>query len=264
MLAIVLERRDFREFDQIITLLTLEQGKITVLARGLKKITAKNASALEPSSLIEVEIVPGKEIAHLIKSQVIEIFASLRHDLKKIAHASTVLRLVDRLIKGEEPDARIFELVRSFLFFIESSSAPAPGTIAGLVLKLVSELGFTPILDRCVLCGVPLPPQATYVFDLGGGGVICQACVEQKKFAEHQLVGNVSATTLDRLKFFLSAEWDEIQASHHEPAEDDMVEALVYHFALYHSGQKLPDWRNMKNIFNKVESPSSLANISEI
>jgi recombinational DNA repair protein (RecF pathway) len=48
MLAVTLERRAFRDFDQLVTLYTKERGKVTVLARGSKKSTSKNASLLEP------------------------------------------------------------------------------------------------------------------------------------------------------------------------------------------------------------------------
>ena len=42
MYAIVLMRRDFRENDQIITFYTKDNGKVEVLARGVKKIISKN------------------------------------------------------------------------------------------------------------------------------------------------------------------------------------------------------------------------------
>ena len=48
MLAIVLSRRDFREFDQMISVYTKEKGKLNLLARGVKKITSKNALASMP------------------------------------------------------------------------------------------------------------------------------------------------------------------------------------------------------------------------
>jgi len=41
MLAIVLNRRDFREFDQIISFYSQEHGKIEALARGIKKLQVK-------------------------------------------------------------------------------------------------------------------------------------------------------------------------------------------------------------------------------
>ena len=63
MLAFVLSRRDFREYDQSISLYTLEKGRLEVLARGVKKILSKNAAHLEPFCLIEAEIIQGKEIA---------------------------------------------------------------------------------------------------------------------------------------------------------------------------------------------------------
>ncbi|MFZ2978199.1 MAG: DNA repair protein RecO, partial [Candidatus Magasanikiibacteriota bacterium] len=65
MKAIVLSRRDFREADQIISLYTLEKGKMEILARGIKKITSKNSAHLEPFSLVEAEIIFGKELNYL-------------------------------------------------------------------------------------------------------------------------------------------------------------------------------------------------------
>jgi len=63
MHSIVLSRRDLKEFDQIITLYTLEQGKIEVLAKGVKKILSKNSSSLLEGNLIEAEVIQAKEIA---------------------------------------------------------------------------------------------------------------------------------------------------------------------------------------------------------
>ena len=61
MLSIVLNRHDFRENDQMVSLYTKERGKVAVLAKGIKKITSKNSASLMPFSLLEADILPGKE-----------------------------------------------------------------------------------------------------------------------------------------------------------------------------------------------------------
>ena len=49
--ALVLRSRDWREADRLVTLLTCDAGKITVLARGVKKSKSKFAALVEPLTL---------------------------------------------------------------------------------------------------------------------------------------------------------------------------------------------------------------------
>ena len=71
MQAITLSRRNFREFDQIVSLYTEDLGKVELLARGIKKITSKQAAHVEPFSLVTLEIARGKEVDHLTKVQTV-------------------------------------------------------------------------------------------------------------------------------------------------------------------------------------------------
>ncbi len=249
MLAIVLDRRDFREFDQIITLLTAEHGKIEALARGLKKMTAKNASALEPGSLVEAEIVPGKEIAHLIKSQAYTIFPRIRTDLAKISYAATVLRIVCVLVGAQERDERVFTTLKNFLFFLEDVGAVTSWTVAAFVLQLLTPLGFTPILDRCIVCGHVAEKQDRYIFDVSNGGILCHNCATQRVQQERILIKNISASELDIVRMLLVGSWSEIQALLVDSVSSQTVETCVYEFAVYHSNQKIPDWRQIAKLY---------------
>ena len=115
MLTIVLSRRDFREADQIISCYTKAKGKVELLARGVKKITSKNSAHLEPFSLVDIEIAPGKGIGHLTKVQPINYFSSIRNDLQKSLSAGYVVSLLDKILHVGEKDERIFELLFGWL-----------------------------------------------------------------------------------------------------------------------------------------------------
>jgi len=142
MQSITLSRRDFREFDQIISLYTLEKGKQEVLARGVKKITSKNSAHLEPFSLVEVEIVPGKEIDHLTKVQPINYFVNIRKDLQKSLASAYIVNLTDKLVHSGEQDERIFELLFRWLQFVNHKSTILnPQLLDGFAVKLLILLG---------------------------------------------------------------------------------------------------------------------------
>ena len=145
MLAFVLSRRDFREYDQIVSLYTLEKGKMEVLARGVKKILSKNAAHLEPFCLVEAEIIQGKEINHLGSVAPIELFKNIRKDLKKSLVCGCVVKTFDHLLHNEERDRRIFDLSKSFLEFIEQDKSVIIRSgilLDALVIKLFNLLGF--------------------------------------------------------------------------------------------------------------------------
>lgn len=142
MLAVVLARHDFRENDQIISLYTAERGKLEVLARGVKKIISKNSAYLEPCFLVDAEIVPGKEIIHLIKAQPINLFKNIRADFSKIYLAGYLMKLLDRLLKPEDTDKRIFQLTVSFLEYLDQTNLVHPLLLDAFLLKLFSLLGF--------------------------------------------------------------------------------------------------------------------------
>jgi len=118
MKAIVLSRRNFREFDQVISFYSLSEGKLEVLARGVKKITSKNSSALEPGCLAEVEIIFGKDIKHLGSARILEFYKNIRIDLEKSLALKFVLGLFDKVVQVEEVDKSLFLLLKDWVEFL--------------------------------------------------------------------------------------------------------------------------------------------------
>lgn len=161
MQAIVLSKKDFREFDQLTTLYTKDQGKVELLSRGIKKIVSKQAAYLLPFSFVEAEVVSGQEIDHLIRTQPIELFKNIRIDLKRSLLADYIVKLVDQLLVVGEKDERIFELLVEILTFINQTPVVHDNLLLSFIAKLLQLLGFTPVLDQCVVCEdkqfLPLP-----------------------------------------------------------------------------------------------------------
>jgi len=144
MLAIVLSRKNIKEFDQIISLYTRERGKVEVLAKGIKKIASKNSANLEVLSLAEVEIAEGKEIDHLTKVQSVKFFKNIYSDFDKIFIAGYAVKIADANILARERDARIFDLLTSFLEFLNSvEKANSLNLATGFIFKLWHCLGFS-------------------------------------------------------------------------------------------------------------------------
>ncbi|MBU0597333.1 DNA repair protein RecO [Patescibacteria group bacterium] len=252
MLSIVLSRRDFRESDQIISLFTKDQGKLELLARGVKKITSKNSAHLEPFSLVQVSIEKGKEIDHLTTVQSVEFFSDIRKNIDKSLATGYLVSLVDKLTQVGEREGRIFEMLVSWLRFVEGASSFNSALVDGYIVKLLHCLGFSPELKRCVVCGV----EEVVGLYPAGGGVICQACWKKKeKLGEQVLDCNLEQAK--NLNIFLVGDWHAINNAKCIPEghpsagkmqNAKLVHDLIYKYMIFHSEKKLPDF----GMFDKI------------
>jgi len=128
----------------MISVYTRERGKVEVLAKGIKKIISKNSANLEILSLVEVETALGKEVEHLTKVQPIKFFKNIYADFDKIWLAQYAARLADDNILPAEKDEKIFDLLLSFLEFLDSIQQINSVNLAtGFVFKLWHCLGFS-------------------------------------------------------------------------------------------------------------------------
>lgn len=249
MHGIVLSRRDFREYDQMISLYTKEKGKVEALARGVKKITSKNAAHLEPFCYGMVEIVQGKQIDHLTTVVPIDAFVGIRDSLAKSLAASTVVSVTEKLVEIGEADKKVWQALLSWLKFVDKAKSFPPLLIDGYIVILLFCLGVAPILDHCINCGksfrdVIWNGQPALYF--AGGGLVCDTCRAKKEYVGEQLA-SVGLREVSTLQLLLAGDWQKIAAFPLEPDEAKRVHALVYQFLCYHSERKIGDWGRLMN-----------------
>lgn len=257
MQALVLARRDFREFDQIISVFTKENGKLELLARGVKKITSKNAAHLEPFCLARIERAPGKEIDHLTKVVPAGMFSGIRRDQAKSLAAGYAMELMNRLIHPGQPDTKIWELALPWLRYLDQHQFDNR-LLDAFVWRLFSSLGFRPILDRCVICAKEYKQMIQDEFIhkkksglyFAGGGLVCPACLEEKRKAG-ETIAVCGLKEISDSKILLTAAWPQMTKNELAQNEKTAAQRLAYQFALYHSERKIGNWDLVAKISGK-------------
>jgi DNA repair protein RecO (recombination protein O) len=119
----IIRKQDMREYDKIFTLYTYEQGKIRVMAQGVKKISSKLSGNLELLYHVSCTIAKGKHIDRLTTVDVIAHHEIIKNDIKKLICALYCLDIVDHLIKDSQQDAHIYELIGEMLNALEENSS---------------------------------------------------------------------------------------------------------------------------------------------
>lgn len=108
--GIVLKRFNFGEADRILTVFTRRRGKLSLLAKGIRRTSSRKRGSLEVFSHIKFSGSTGKSIDIITEVEIIDSFASLRKDLKKVAVAFYLMEVIDRLTREDESHSELFDL----------------------------------------------------------------------------------------------------------------------------------------------------------
>lgn len=242
MLAIVLSRHDFREFDQMVSLYTKETGKREALARGIKKSTAKNAAALEVGNVVEIELIPGKEVDHIGAVQLVALFPSMRSSLTKIVIARYALVFFERVVKIHAEDFSLFTFLLHFLEMLEKSSTASGCTLVAFYIRLLGHLGFAAEFGRCVRGGEifsgALSPE---YFSVSEGGLLCRQHQMMPTSTQTEVVP-VTPPIISYLKKLQSAPFSEVEATTITATDNKVATRLISLFGAFHSGTQSPNW----------------------
>jgi len=232
MLSFVLSRRDFKESDQMISLFTAEKGKIEVLAKGVKKVIAKNSAFLEPFFLIEAEIVEGKEFFRLTTATPIESFKEIRADWQKSLMSGYAAEVLSRLLPNNQPENKIFKLFFSFLKFLTQTKEINKIFGAAFIWKVFALQGYLPNLDTCVVCN---QENNLNFFSSQNGGLLCDNCRDKNLYLQKSIL--LTEKGKENLKMMIRNDWPEIKIS---KEDGEKQEQILSDFCSYHSEKKIP------------------------
>ena len=179
--AILLRRLDYGDFDLILTFLTLERGKISLIAKSAKKSTKRFAGILELFSLIEVVGSTGKGhgLPVLQEAALISPFSAIRSDIGKTAYASYWCELLNNWVEENQRQASLYYLLKHALSQLDGG-APAPAeTSVFFQMRLLCLSGHSPRLSHCGRCRKNLEAieANVVVFDIAKGAILCEACM---------------------------------------------------------------------------------------
>ena len=158
--------------------------------------------------LSDLEFIQGKTHKTLTDAILIESFLNLRKDLKKLKIAFDISEMIDSLIRGEERDEKIWEiLAETFERLNEISLSIKECWLIYyyFLWNFLSILGYKPQLNFCSICQKKLVPQDLY-FSFQEGGVICLNC--SKKLKEKK---KISPEAVKILRLILEKDFDFIK-----------------------------------------------------
>jgi len=188
--AVVLRSMRYGEADRIMHLYTPSRGRVSAIAKGVRRARSRFGGRLEPFFRLHIELHEGRgELLTVTGAQTVDGHAHLRGDARALDAAARACDAVGRLFETSEPHPGVFNLLcRKLSLLDEQAGEPARsagrtatdeesaggrGAALAFRLKLLLAAGLAPQLGACASCG---EREHLVGFSGAAGGVVCGAC----------------------------------------------------------------------------------------
>jgi len=173
--GIVLRSMRYGEADRILHLYTPHRGRVSAIAKGVRKTTSRFGGRLEPFFRLSLVLHEGRgDLLTVTSAQTLSAHPRLRGDAAALDVAARACDAVGRLFETSEPHPGVFNLLCNELALLESDPAQARQANAlAFRLKLLLAAGLAPQLGACASCGEREHLQG---FSGAAGGVVCGSC----------------------------------------------------------------------------------------
>lgn len=162
--GIVLSRTNYGEADRIITLLTPDHGKLSVMARGVRKPKSKLAGGIELFSVSSLTYIKGRgDLGTLMSARLDAHYGDIVKHIDRVQLGYELIKLINKVTE-DEPESDYFELLELAFRALNTPLLPAPLIKLWFMAGLLRIGGHSPNLHTDT-SGNALEHDARYVFD---------------------------------------------------------------------------------------------------
>ncbi len=233
--AIVLGARAYSNTSLIVTFLTKEQGKVRLVAKGVRSAKARVGVGLEPASQSHIEwsrrSVSG--LGTMRKCETTLVYQRLWKDYEAMRVASRLLKILDAVLNVDEGERAHYLLLRFSLETLETGASAS--SMEGIfLLMLLKTMGLRPGLEYCAECEKK-PGSETARFDVATGELRCARCPQSPAREVRLRAGAVAAT-----REVLRLPVDKCFSIRFAASLRSEIIGCAEAFLKYHSGKTLP------------------------
>ena len=192
--AFVLRMRPLGEADRILTLFSRERGKLSAVAKGVRKVQSKFGARLDFMTRSALTLHAGRSLDVITSARLVGAAWTGVVEPDAYVLASYVAESIDGLCEPDLPVPELFDLLVEFQALLAHRPASQAEHVAVARtrsvdairavtdLRMLDALGFAPELDACVRCGSQLGRRpfagGRAALSPEAGGLVCRRCLE--------------------------------------------------------------------------------------
>lgn len=172
--CIVLRTVDYQESDKILTLFSVDLGKLSATLKGCRKAGAKLKYVGQPFCFAEFSLVKRGENFVVTNAGEIETFFSITQDYENLKYASAMLEMATLVLNEGEPNTGLFLVLLKSLKEISEKPNQTSKVFIKFMLELFKNTGYALEFSHCSQCGGEFGTKVLFDFDLGN--FVCGLC----------------------------------------------------------------------------------------
>lgn len=141
--GIILSRKNYGEADRILVILTKNYGKVSLLAKGIRKLQSRKRGHLEIFSQIKFSAVNGKGFDLMTEAGTLNTFSKIRLNLNKVTLAYYFCEVINKITREGERQSSVYDLLTTVLEQLETAKN-LKILRKDFIFKLLIELGYWP------------------------------------------------------------------------------------------------------------------------
>ena len=174
--GIILKVFPYSNTSVICNVFTNDYGKLTFIAKGVRKPNNPLLSILQPFNLLELQYYYKKDRnMQLIKEADILIsFDNIRENFSSIVVGSHIINIINRIFEQDYPNETIFRLVYKTLHRVSDQNDKNKLFFIFFIFHLLKQLGFMPNINQCHVCNKTFSDKAIFSYSLKS--LMCSSC----------------------------------------------------------------------------------------
>ncbi len=179
--CIVLRSIQYKDADKIYTLYSKDRGKISAIAKGVRKISSKRSGSLDTLNHVVVGLCEGtSELKVITETQPVNCFGSIKASLEKAASGYYLSELMYRFIEEDIADPKLFALLLNTLTKLDNATEGFDKLINSFEVNFMQLLGYKLNFKECVFCGAAYSRDWSHpYFNFELGGLCCPHCKDK-------------------------------------------------------------------------------------
>jgi DNA repair protein RecO (recombination protein O) len=141
--GIVLTRRNYSEADRILSVCSKNHGRITLLAKGVRKPASRKRGHIEVFSRIKFQAVLGKGFDIITEAEIIDNFPAIRKNLKRVALAYYFMEVIGRITHEGEVNHELYLDILESLERLKKEKK-LKSLRKDFIVNILTRLGFWP------------------------------------------------------------------------------------------------------------------------
>ena len=231
--GIVLNSQDYKEKDKLLTIFTLEYGKISAILKGCKNANAKLKFAFQPFCFAEFTIEDKGVVS---QAELKESFFELSMDYDRYLIGCKMLNLINQIsLENNSNPALFVNFLKTLNLLINYEKINEKTIFAKFLLSVLDTQGYKLNFNSCACCGGKM--LTSYHYDFSIGGIVCVGCKRSYSMP-------ISKETFVAVRGLTMVDFSNI--ANLKISESDLIIALNFLSAIFsqHFGKKFDFYAN--------------------